>query len=91
MGHAGEEWAAHRECRGEAAGLECLFTSFFKKKKFLSEDFAKSGTKVAQISVHHRESGPAIKRVELVPDLCPHGFLRLQDKRPQEEGNALSV
>ncbi|DAA21902.1 TPA: Wilms tumor 1-like [Bos taurus] len=57
-----------------------------RKKKLLSANFEKSGTKVAQKGVYHCERGPAIKWVAPVPDLCPQGFLRLQDKRPPEEG-----
>lgn len=66
---------------------------FFKKKrkkKLLSANFEKSGTKVAQRGVHHCERGPAIKWVAPVSDLCPQGFLRLQDERPPE-GPVVSV
>lgn len=66
---------------------------FFKKrkKKLLSANIEKSGTKVVQKGVHHCERGPGIKWVAPVPDLCPQGFLRFQDKRPPEEGPVLSV
>lgn len=75
---------------GAGAGLESLFISLGekkkekeRKKKFQSVDKAKSGTKVAQRSVHHRESGLAMKHVFPTFALS---LPRLQDERPQEEG-----
>lgn len=60
-------------------------------KTLLSGDEAKVGTQVAQKGVHNRNSGRWSQQEPRVPDLCPHGLLRLQDQRPQEERIAPSV
>lgn len=88
MRPAGEEWVAPRVRRGEK---ELAFRDFHFLKTTLSGDQANSGMEVAQRSAHHGEGGRRSKRGARAPDLCPHGLLRFQDERPQEERRERSV
>lgn len=75
--HLWERSGQLTECRGRRSWPPEPFHFFKKKDKASKWRQAHPSTKVAQRGVQDLVGGRGNERVARVPDLCPHGLLRL--------------